>query len=357
VSRNALAFPGPAFLATCLCWLALPSIHHGEKGGLIVSAMRDDLGKRARVVISHDDAATKHFQPQPDRIRGLVRHGLTNLTARPTVAAAWLSLVTTQDVVGIKVFTNPGPNVGTRPSVVAAVVEGLIEAGLPPQHVIVWDKSLSDLQQAGFQRLATQYGVRVEACLSEGYDGSVFYENPLIGQLVWGDLEFGKPGEGAGRKSHVSKLVTKEITKIILVSPLLNHNRAGVCGNLYSLASGSVDNFMRFESDPRRLATAVPEIYALPELGDRVVLNIVDALICQYQGEQRGLLHYSIALNELRLSTDPVALDVLSLQELDRQRQSVEIKTGFSNLDLYHNASLLEIGISNPEGIYIERLP
>jgi len=54
---------------------------------------------------------------------------------------------------------------------------------------------------------------------------------------------------------------------------------------------------------------AVPEIYALPVLSDRVALNIVDALICQYQGEERSLLHYTAALNQLRFSRDPVALE------------------------------------------------
>jgi hypothetical protein len=40
-----------------------------------------------------------------------------------------------------------------------------------------------------------------------------------------------------------------------------------------------VDNVLRFESDPDRLATAVPEIYGLTNLSDHVVMNITDALI------------------------------------------------------------------------------
>jgi hypothetical protein len=126
----------------------------------------------------------------------------------------------------------------------------------------------------------------------------------------------------------VTKLVSKEITKIISVSPLLNHNTAGVSGNICSLALGSIDNSLRFEGDLTKLATALPEIYALPALGDHVALNIVDALVCQYQGEQFGFLHYSVALNQLRFSTDPVALDVLSIQELEKQRSHHGISPG-----------------------------
>jgi hypothetical protein len=152
-------------------------------------------------------------------------------------------------------------------------------------------------------------------------------------------------------------LVSREITKIINIPPLLNHNLAGVSGNLFSLVSGSVDNFARFEVDSSRLATAVPEIYALPSLSDRVVLNIVDALICQYEGEERGRFHYSAALNELRLSKDPVALDVLSMQELDRQRTLAKAPTVKSNLDLYGNATLLELGVNDLKRIEVEHVP
>src|SRR5207249_4900275 len=191
------------------------------------------------------------------------------------------------------------------------------------------------------------YHIRVVGSAQAGYDEKAFYDKPLLGNLVWGDLEFGKKEPGVGRKSFVSKLVSQEITKIINVSPMLNHNFAGISGHLYGLAMGSVDNIARFEADAGRLARAVPEIYALPSLSDRVVLNVVDALICQYEGGERGLLHYSTMLNELRFSRDPVALDVLSIQELERQRQAAGAPAIKPNLELYNNAALLELGVSD----------
>jgi hypothetical protein len=117
-----------------------------------------------------------------------------------------------------------------------------------------------------------------------------------------------------------------------------------------------VDNTHRFEGEPGRLAQAVPELYALPILGDRVVLNITDALICQYEGGQRGLLHYSAVLNQLRFSRDPVALDMLSIKELDRQRRLAKAANVRPNLELYRNASLLELGVSDLSKLQIETL-
>jgi hypothetical protein len=313
--------------------------------------------KRARVVVVEEVEATVAFSPHPEKIAAMIHRGLTQLTGEAALADAWRSLISTQDLVGIKVFSAPGATSGTRPSVVEAVVSGLLGAGVPPKQIVVWDRHLSDLRLAGFFELAERYGVRVAGSAEAGYDEKAFYETALLGQLVWGDLEFGKKGEGVGRKSYVSKLVTEQMTRIINLAPLLNHNLAGVSGNLWGLAMGSVDNTLRFENDADRLATAVPEIIALPMLGDRVVLNIMDALICQYQGQELGRLHYSIPLNQLWFSTDPVALDVLALQELDRQRQSAKVLAPPNNLELYQNATLLEIGVSDLRRIDVVRQP
>ncbi len=199
----------------------------------------------------------------------------------------------------------PGAQSGTRPAVVAAVVEGLLEAKIPPRQIVIWDKHRADLRRAGFFELAARYGVRIAGAAEEGYDEKTFYDRELLGHLLWDDSEFGRKGEGIGRKSY---------------------------------------------------AEAVPEIYALPAIGDRVAVNIVDALLCQYEGEQRVLLHYSEPLNELRFSADPVALDVLSLQELDRQRKAAGMLSLTNNVELYQNAALLELGVIDPANIQVERL-
>jgi hypothetical protein len=327
-----------------------------------VAATNSAHATRSRVVIINDPAATEAFKPDANRVRTMVSAGVTQLTAKSTPAEAWRSVAASNDIVGIKVFSTPGPDAGTRPAVVAAVIEGLIEAKVPATNIIIWDRQRADLRKAGFFELAERYGVAVEGSANLGFDEEVFYlpERPILGQLVYGDVEFGRKGEGLGRKSFVTRLLTRRVTKIITVTPLLNHNAAGVNGNLYSLAQGSVDNFIRFENDLLRLSTAVPEIFALPAITDKVALNITDALICQYHGESQGLLHYAVMLNELRFSKDAVALDFLSLREMERVRlaakTSVPRESSLTNqLELVNNAALLELGTAEIESIKIER--
>ena len=358
VSRNARLNSTAVVFGLCWCWCLVPFLALAQVSGTPEVLSKPDL-LGARVVIVQDDQATLAFKVRPERVRQMLERGLTHLTGQPTPNRAWLSLVSTQDIVGLKVYSKPGPLAGTRPAVVAAAIEGLLAIGLPPSHIVIWDKNLLDLRAAGFGELARQYGVELTSSLSEGWDESRAYANSsILGQLVAGDLEFQRKGEGLGRKSFLSKLLTHRLTRIVNISPLLNNYAAGVAGNLYGLALGSVDNSLRFENDTGTLVSVVPEICALEELGDRVALNIVDALICQYEGEVELRLHYATSLNQLRLSKDPVALDVLSVDELTdlRRFRGLDISHYTNQMRIYRNASAVWIEVSDPARISLERV-
>ena len=116
----------------------------------------------ARVVVAYHPGATEAFKPRPAIISNMVAKGVVQLTGTSNAVAAWQSLVSTQDTVGIKVYSSPGANSGTRPAVAAAVVEGLLAAGIPARRIIVWDKHRGDLRRAGYFEMAERYGIRVE---------------------------------------------------------------------------------------------------------------------------------------------------------------------------------------------------
>jgi hypothetical protein len=313
----------------------------------------------ARLVMVQGTHLLDAFLPDEPRVEAAFNCGLTLLTSKNSVSAAWLSLVSTNDIVGIKVFSTPGQVSGTRPAVVAAMVRGLIGAGLPARHIVIWDRHLDDLRAAGFNDLGRRLGVRVAGAMDEGYDTNTSYlpDSPITGQLVWGDLEFGRTNKdfSVGKRSYVSKLVSQQMTKIISVTPLMNENAAGICGHFYSLGLGSVDNIRRFETSPDRMAVALPEIYALPVIGDRVVLQVTDALLLQYEGGPQSYLQFSQVRNELWFSHDPVALDLVGLEELAKQRALAEAPPLPANYAIYTNAVLLQLGINDPMRIGIEK--
>ena len=284
--------------------------------------------------------------------------GFIIFTRGTNLADGWHKFVGTNDTVGIKVFSTPGPLSGTRPAVVSAVVHGLRDAGVPADKIIIWDKREDDLRAAGFFKLADQLGVKIAGAVESGFDTNVFYlpDSPVTGNLVWGDVEFGITNRAVGKKSFVSKLVSQRLTKIISITPLMNENEAGTCGHFFSLALGSLDNTRRFTTDADRLAVALPEIYALPAIGDHVALLITDALLVQYQGGPASYLQFSRPRSELWFSRDPVALDTIAIKELAKERKRLDLPPVNFNLQIFQNAALLQLGISDTSRIMIEKV-
>lgn len=334
-------------------------------GWLLAAGAQDDISVQAtntpvRVVVVHGDNLLNAFLPDDARVEAAFNRGLMSFTRETTVGKSWRTIVSTNDIVGIKVFSEPGPVSGTRPSVVAAMARGLLAAGLPRNHIIIWDRQADDLRSAGYFDLGRILGVRVAGAEEDGYDTNTYYlpDSPVIGQLVWGDLEFGFTNRdfGVGKKSYVSRLVSQQITKIISVAPLMNENAAGVCGHFFSLGLGSVDNTRRFEGNPDRLAVALPELNALPMIGDRVALYVTDALLSQCEGGPSGYLQFSTVRNELWLSHDAVALDTMAIKQLVQQRQKFGAPDLPPNLNIYTNAVLMQLGVDDPSRIRVEQV-
>lgn len=310
------------------------------------------LRAAAEVIVVRDPMAVEGFCIKAERLQPMVECGLERLSAQ-RVNALWKHWLKPDDNVGIKVYSSPGPIVGTRVEVVEALIKSLISAGIDAKKIILWDRYRRDLIAAGFDRLATRYGIRIEGAMDAGYDPDIFYDNPIPGTLMWGDLEF-RPGEfRQGRRSYVTRLLTKQINRLIHIVPLLNQNEAGVTGILFSFAIGAVDNTARFLKSREILATAVPEILALPALRQIPGIYIVDALIAQYYGDGSTRLHDAIPLGELWFGKDPVALDVLAAQRI----QALQKKYGTSFVEpvwsLYSNAELLGLGTADPKKVAV----
>src|SRR5688572_4691031 len=75
----------------------------------------------SKVVITQIAGATETYRAQPEKVAKLVEKGLLLLTRSSDTKAAWRTLVSSADIVAIKVYSSPGSQSGTRPSVVEAL--------------------------------------------------------------------------------------------------------------------------------------------------------------------------------------------------------------------------------------------
>ena len=73
------------------------------------------------------------------------------VTGQVDIAKAWSSLVSPNDIIGIKISAAGGELFTTHHEVVNAIVDGLVAAGHARNSVIVWDRSLGGIKEAGYR--------------------------------------------------------------------------------------------------------------------------------------------------------------------------------------------------------------
>jgi hypothetical protein len=294
--------------------------------------------------IQSRDAITD-YETNSAVVRRMVDDLVMAATGEQTVASAWGSLVKPSDVVGIKVCTNGAPLFSSHPAVVNAIVAGLADAGVPRQNIVVWDRDEHLLKVAGYQTRNVGYRLM----WSEGnYDPKAVITSPISGKLIYGDLLFmakipdtlggavrGEEDEKAKRKprnlenlsdeSHLSTVLTRVVTKVINVPVLSDNIYCGLSGALFNMTIQNLDNWRRLVQEPISGDPSIPEAYADPRIGDKVVFQIMDGLIAVYAGAPMGDANYAIHYGTLFASKDPVAVDAVALQRIDEWRAGAQM--------------------------------
>lgn len=278
---------------------------------------------RSLVAIAHDLNAMDGYEENAAVTRRMVDALVRTVTGSASTRAAWREIAGTDDRVGIKVTTAGGPYFATRRGVVAAVVSGLKDAGV--REVIVWDKNATALRDCGFtpQRL----GCEVRSIdPPRGWDREASFQAPVLGKLIWGDLLFreklgARDDSLLSSKSHLATILSKEVPRFINIAALSDDPGCGVAGALHSAVIGNLDNWRRFTTFGESGANAIADCYADPRLGGKCVLHILDALAVTYAGGPSPNPQASAIHNTLYASRDPVALDSLGLELIERWRK------------------------------------
>ena len=333
-------------------------------------------------------------------MREMVDRLLLAVTGRENVGAAWRSLVEPKDVVGIKISATGRADGATHRSVVEAIIDGLREAGVPMADIIVWDREADDLRAAGY---LDREGRSTLPCAVQGieprwgYDPKDVYTAPILGKLIWGDLLFkgqAVPADsqlhadgsmfmpnplgsthpeptdaGANPKlaeilekenlsnvSHYCTIVSQRVTKIVNVPVFADNYFAGLGGALYNVTIPNVDNWRRLVGAPRYGQTAIPEMYSDPQLGGKVVLNLMDALVAQIAGGPYFQPLYARQYGTLYASRDAVALDTVVLRLLEgwrAQAQLPPLKDADGHVKM---AGDMGIGNNSPEKIDLRNI-
>jgi len=281
------------------------------------------------VYVIHNPGSIKQYKTNPHVVREMVNRLVMAVTTQSDVSKAWASLVSPSDRVGIKISAAGGDLFTTHHDIVNAIVDGLAAAGHPRSSIVVWDRSLGGIREAGYRPGVDGYQVKAIAP-HDGYDAKATQSAPLVGKLVWGDFEFvGDTGkmplfadtDATSNVSHFSKIISSEVDKVINVPVMSVSETNGIAGCIYNMTIPNIDNWRRFIQGSRFGAESLAEIYANPLIAKKVVLNLMDGLLAQYAGGPQPQPNYAVHDATLYASKDPVALDAIALKRLEEWRK------------------------------------
>jgi len=297
---------------------------------------------RSRVVKVKDPASISSDgrTPDPQVVRRMLHAAIEKFTGKDSVEAAWRTVVTPEDIVGLKV--NPiSPRLFTSHALVNAVVDDLKGAGIPEDNIIIWDLRDAHLDHANFTR-NTGTGVKCYGAHDTGgWDEEVHYERDVSARGREARL---------GNKSQITRILTRKVTKLVNMPILKDHLIPGFTMCLKNLAYGSANNMRRFHGsncDP-----AIADVCAMSPIKDKLVLNIADALRCCYgDGPIPQSDRYVWNEHTLFVGTDPVAMDEIGLGIVDQKRADAGLEPMRPRAKYIATAAALGLGINDPDRI------
>ncbi len=268
---------------------------------------------KSRVVVARDpDLRGAGAVIDPNRLQGMLDRAVLALfsgvpaaaISKEKILAAWRRIAGPRDTVGLKVNTLGGRGISTHVDLVAAVCDRLQQAGINPANIVIWDRNTEEMERAGF-RIAI--GGNSVQCYGTDRAG---YEDDLS---VWGSVG-----------SRLSRILTRSTTVLINLPVLKDHDGAGVSIALKNMY-GAIHNPNKYH--PNGCDPYVADLNMLPEIRSRMKLVLCDATTAMYEGGPAFKPEHSWNADSLILSQDPVALDWIAWQMIERKRAEMGLKT------------------------------
>ena len=304
--------------------------------------------------------------PDPVILDAMVAKALLGLTGLTAIDDAWRRFVGPEDIIGLKVNPVAGKLLSTSPEIVEVIIAQLQHAGIPRDHLVIWDRREFELADAGFTTERFP-GIRIVGTERKDAAGSftnaegVLHSEAMLDRewFYWADCEEKYDAEtlpymvNEGKHSYFTRLVTREFTKIINI-PILKNAGASVTLCLKNLAYGAITTTGRLHK--QLWAETCAEVPAFPPLRDKVVLNIVDGIKGCYNGGPGANPQFFTDYKTILVGTDPVAVDrigydIVIKKRIDEKVQKEDMPRGRAFLAL---AEQMGLGVAEREKITLE---
>jgi uncharacterized protein (DUF362 family) len=259
---------------------------------------------KSRVVIAHSEKLKRvNHQLSKENAAHFLDLALVKLTGHSSPAAAWRSLFSPGEKIGIKLSCLAGRPLSSGHGLVMAIVQALMAAGVKENDIYIWDRTNRELERAGFT--ISRSGLKIEG--TDAYLGDGYSDN----------IEF------AGSVGTRFSRIMEKVDAVINVPILKDHDLAGVSismKNFYG-AIYNPNKFHRNNCDPY-----VAELSTHPMIKNKLRLIVCDASRVQVNNGPAFYPKYAWEYGGLLVSQDPVALDYIGWQIIEKRRKQIGLK-------------------------------
>ena len=226
------------------------------------------------------------------------------ITGKNDPAAAWGSLFAPAENIGIKVSCLPGRPLSSSLGLVAAVVEGLLAAGIDKKNIIIWERTSREMEKAGFR--ISRGGLKIMG--SDELPGGGYSDH----------IEF------SGNMGTFFSRIMENIDALINVPVLKDHDLAGLSGAMKNMY-GAIYNPNKFHAN--HCDPFVAELCNHPLIKGKLRLVVCDASRVQVHNGPAFSPTYAREYGGLLVSRDPVALDFAGWEIIDSLRREMGLPT------------------------------
>lgn len=232
-----------------------------------------------------------------------INQALMRITGSSSGSAAWRKLFPPHHRVAIKLSCLPGKPLSSSRGVVMAIVDNLLAAGLEGGNIYVWERTARELREAGF---AVGRG-RINILGTDNFPSGGYSQTVEI----------------SGSVGTCFSKIMDEVDAIISVPVLKDHDIAGVSIGLKNFY-GAIHNPNKFHDN--NCDPYVADLCNHPLIRKKLKLTICDASRIQVHNGPAYFPRYSLEYGALLISTDPVALDRVGWNILEKERQKQGLK-------------------------------
>jgi uncharacterized protein (DUF362 family) len=252
--------------------------------------------------------------PKPAAAKLLLQRAMTALTGESDLGRAFAAFVHRDDKVAIKpngLGGGRGATMASNKELILEIVRGVMAAGVPAESILIFEQYQSFLR--GTRVLDEK--LKLDSDFPEGVQTAIHDNRDAVMDKV----------TVSGVPTRYVRPFT-EATAVINVPVIKDHSLCGYTGALKNITHGCTTNPQSFHA--HGCSPQIAELYAQDVVKSRVVLHIKDGFKALYDGGPKDRKRKCrVPHDAVYASTDPVALDHVGWQVVDKLRKDNGLAT------------------------------